>query len=106
MREQVAAQIEANAERIVGAQIEALNATRLVVGEDGSAHVHPDFLTRLRAGDTLLSRALGKPGQELNVHAEHQSLVVNVDASDPETRDLIAGALRRRPVAVRHSLPG
>lgn len=64
LREALEREIEANAERIVGAQLEALEATRVTVNEEtGEVHVHPDYATRLRAGDTITTRALGKPTQ-------------------------------------------
>jgi hypothetical protein len=102
LREQVERKIEERAERIVDAQLEALDATRaVVVGEGDDAYVehHPDYLTRLRAGDTLLSRALGKPGQTLDVQSENRSITLTLDASDPETRQTLHEFLRSRPAA-------
>jgi hypothetical protein len=108
LREVAERKLEAKADRIVDAQLEALDATRaVVVGDGADAYVEmvPDFLTRLRAGDTLMSRALGKPAQEQTIHADHKVLAVNFDASDPDTRQLIGDILRRRP-ASRQPVPG
>ncbi len=97
LREQVAKQLEEHAERIVGAQIEGLDATRAVVvgeGEDAYVEHHPDYLTRLRAGDTLLSRALGKPGT-MEEHVSDSPLVNINLVTDADLRSK-ATDLRRR----------
>ncbi len=100
LRETVARKLEAKADRIIDAQIEALDATRAVVvgeGEDAHVEVFPDFLTRLRAGDTLTSRALGRPHQTTDATVRSESISVAFDAADPETRRLLGDLLRRRP---------
>lgn len=102
LREVVAQRIEESAERIIEAQLEGLDATRaVVVGEGENAYVehHPDFLTRLRAGDTLTSRALGKPTTNVNANVESKALTVTFDASDPNARELLGKLLRARPAA-------
>lgn len=102
LREVMAQKIEENADRILDAQIEALDATRaVVVGEGDDAYVehHPDYLTRLRGGDTLLSRALGRPGQSLDITSESRSITLALDATDPETRTALHDFLRSRPAA-------
>lgn len=98
LRETVERKIEEQAERIVEAGLEALDATRLTVSEDGEVHVSADYLTRLRAHDTLISRALGKPAQSIDVSSESRGVIVHLDATDPETREALHGLLRRRPV--------
>lgn len=97
LREIMERKLEEQADRILDAQIEALDATRLIVSEDGEAHIHPDFLTRLRAGDTLLTRAVGKPAQTVDVTAETRSVTLTIDASDPAVRSAVHDLLRSRP---------
>jgi hypothetical protein len=99
LRETVEQKIEEKAERIVQAGIEALDATRLSISEDGEVHVHPDYGVRLRAHDTLLSRALGKPGQSMEIHSENRSITLSLDATDPDTRTALHEFLRGRPAA-------
>lgn len=67
LREALERKVEEKAERIIDAQLEALDATRITVDEEGKVHVHPDHLTRLRAGDTITSRALGKARQATEI---------------------------------------
>lgn len=102
LREVTERKLEEQADRIVDAQLEALDATRAIVvgeGEDAYVEHHPDYLTRLRAGDTLLSRALGKPAQSLDVQSESRSITLTLDATDPETRATLHDYLRSRPAA-------
>jgi hypothetical protein len=102
MRDVMERKLEEEADRIVDAQLEALNAERPIVVGDGpnaTLELVPDYLTRLRAGDTLMSRALGKPAQEQVIHAEHQVLSVSFDGTDPDARAALAEVLRRRPAS-------
>lgn len=102
LREVMAQKIEASADRILDAQLEALNAERGIVvgdGDDAVLELVPDYLTRLRAGDTLLSRALGKPGQSLDITSENRNITLTLDGTDPETRSALHGYLRSRPAA-------
>lgn len=95
LREVLEAKLEENADRIIDAQIEALDATRVTMSEDGSEiHIHPDYATRAKVGDTLLSRALGRPTQQIESN-QTPTILVQQLIVDPETREL-AAALRRR----------
>lgn len=97
LREVIEREIEDKAERIVGAQIEALEATRITVNEEtGEVHVHPDFAIRLRAGDTLVSRALGRPGSEQTINVDARSIHFDFDLND-EQLATVHGLLRGRP---------
>lgn len=97
LRETLEREIEDKAERIVGAQIEALDATRITIDEEtGEVHVHPDYAIRLRAGDTLVSRALGRPGSEQAINVDARSIHFGVALSDDQL-ERVYGVLRDRP---------
>lgn len=108
LREVVARKIEENADRIIDAQLEGLDATRaIVVGEGESAYVelHPDYLTRARVGDMLTSRALGKPATRIEGPSDGGALVNINLVTDHELRSAAAD-LRRRLASYRAVEPG
>jgi hypothetical protein len=109
LREIVERRLEEEADRIMGAGLDALDATRAVVvaetevDEGGREHrverieLVADHLTRLRAHEALLSRALGKPHQQVNVDQQTRQLMLVLDGTDPRTREAVHGFLRQRP---------
>lgn len=99
LREVTERKLEEKADLIVDAGLEALRATRMTVSETGEVHIHPDYNVRLRASDTLLSRALGKPGQSMEIMSESRVLTLQLDARDPETMSSLHEFLRSRPAA-------
>jgi hypothetical protein len=105
LRETIEKEVEERAQAIVGAAIESLQATSLTVDREGDEHVHPDHLTRLRAADTLMQRALGRPSSEQTIHTDVQAVVVGLNGADPEIRERISELLGRRPVSPHEPAP-
>lgn len=97
LREVVEREYEVNADKIVSRQIEALDATKVVVNEvTGEVTFHPDYGTRLKSTDLILSRALGRPGSEQTINVDARSIHFDFDLSD-EQLATVHGLLRDRP---------
>ena len=101
LAEVVRARLEAEAERIAGAAIAALDATVMIVDKDGGEHVHEDGRTRLAAAVALMDRGLGRPGTTVSANVDVRSVAVSIDATDPQARQALADVLRSRPAAPR-----
>ena len=71
----------------------------VVGGNSRDAHVEmvPDHRHRLRTAESIIDRLHGRPVQQQNVSSRNESMVVTVDARDPDVRALIGNALRQRP---------
>lgn len=97
LREVLERELEDKAETIVGRQIEALDATRVVVNEmTGEVTVHPDYSLRAKVGDMLTTRALGRPGSEQTINVDARSIHFDFDLND-EQLATVHGLLRDRP---------
>jgi hypothetical protein len=69
-REALIAKVEAEAEALVERWLEAANATKTQFsgqGEDAFAEQVPDYAARLKALVDIWDRAVGKPGQEIEL---------------------------------------
>lgn len=98
LREALERELEDKAELIVGRQVEALDATRVVVNEvTGEVTMHPDYSLRAKVGDMLTSRALGRPGSEQTINVDARSIHFDFDLND-EQLSKVHGLLRDRPV--------
>lgn len=89
--------------------VDGLEADRaVVVGNGPSAHVEhvADHPHRLRTAESILDRLHGKPATTIDANVQQHTLQVNLDASDPDTRGLIADLLRRRPASASDSIAG
>lgn len=96
LREALETKLEAHAELIVDRQLESLDATRAVVNElTGEVTFHPDYVTRAKVGDMLVSRALGRPGSEQTINVDARS--IHFDLLDEGALERVHGLLRDRP---------
>ena len=99
LHEIVEREIERRAQEIVGAALDALTATALLVDKDGGEHIHEDARTRLAAAVALMDRGLGRPPTSGTLDVQSASVQVTLDARDPQARAALADVLRRRPAS-------
>lgn len=101
-REALIAKVEAEAEALVERWIEASNATKTQItgsGDDLLAEQVPDYAARLKALVDVWDRAVGKPGQEIEISGPGGAPIqteATLDIADAETRRLAHELLERR----------
>jgi hypothetical protein len=101
-REALIAKVEEEAEQLVERWLEAANATKTQFtgqGDDILAEQVPDYAARLKALVDLWDRAVGKPGQEIELSGPGGGPIQTEDTieiADPEVRALAHELLKRR----------
>lgn len=92
--------IEEHIDDVLRPLFEALDADRGVVvgsGENAMLEHVPDWDARLRAVREVLDRAYGRPKQALEHTGPEGGALAHEVILDAESREAIAGVLRRRP---------